>query len=146
MVSQTVLSFIYQLAKNSQSFPIAFVFRTENPNKFRKAEREAEVKFVPKVKPNSERNTILIFINACIIFSKRLIPNSSLLSQLNCLNPISNNNVKIQLNLRAKLFSMLNNLTRSQRLRSPQSSKTENVIGRSRSNYGGGRALKSMSD
>ena len=80
IVSRTLLSFLYQLANNFQSLPIAFVFRTENPNKFRKAERKAEVKFEPKVKPNSERNTILIFINACITFSQRLILNSNLLS------------------------------------------------------------------
>ena len=60
--------------------------------------------------------------------------------------PISNNNVKIWLNLRAKLFFMLNSLTRSRCLRSPQSTKTENVIGRSRSNHEGWRALNSMSN
>ena len=69
-----------KLANNSQSFPTAFVFRTENPNKFWKAEREAEVKFEPKVKANSVRNTILIFINARVVFSQRLIRNSNLLS------------------------------------------------------------------
>ena len=40
---------------------------------------------------------------------------------------------------------MLNSLTRSQCLRSLQSGETENAIGHSRSNYGGRRALKSMS-
>ena len=68
IVSRTVLSFLYQLANNFQSLPIAFVFRTENSNKFRKAERTAEVKFEPKVKPNSESNTTSIFINTCVIF------------------------------------------------------------------------------
>ena len=63
-----VLLFLYQLAYNFKSLPIAFVFRTENPNKFRKAERKAEVKFEPKVKPNSESNMISIFINTCVIF------------------------------------------------------------------------------
>ena len=49
------------------------------------------------------------------------------------------------MNLRAQLFFMLNSLTRSQCLRSLQSSETENVIGHSRSNYGERRALKLMS-
>ena len=69
------------------------------------------------------------------LFCKRLILNSNLLSQLNCSNPISYNNVKIQLNLRAKPFFVLNSLTRSQCLRSLQSSETENAIGHSRSNH-----------
>ena len=67
IVYQTVLSLLYQIINNFQSLPTAFVLRTENPNKFRKAERKAEVKFKPKVKLNSESNTISIFIN---LFSK----------------------------------------------------------------------------
>ena len=106
IVYQTVLSLLYRLVNNFQSLLTAFVLRTENPNKFRKAERKAEVKFEPKVK-------------------------------LNCLDPISYNNVKIWLNLRAKLFFFYVKQSYSITvLEILQSSETGNVIGRSRSNYG----------
>lgn len=61
----------------------------------------------------------------------------ALLSQPNCLTPISYNNVKIWLNLWAKHFFLFHSLTQSQCSKSLQSSKTDNVIGCSWSNYRG---------